>query len=79
MIRALYSQVATPQHLEPLGLVELPDRTNKVLNRVVKQEFFQRFSESHAVQYFYFRNELIKRYSKIINQILWYKIIYVRK
>jgi hypothetical protein len=53
MIRALYSQVATPQHLEPLGLVELLDRTNKVLNRIRKPEFFQKFSESHAVQYFY--------------------------
>lgn len=67
MIRALYSQVATPQHLEPLGLVELLDRTNKVLNRIIKQEFFQKFSESHAVQYFYepflenFDNELRKQ------------------
>jgi len=67
MIRALYAQVATPQHLEPLGLVELLDRTNKVLNRIIKQEFFQKFSESHAVQYFYepflenFDNELRKQ------------------
>lgn len=53
MIRALYSQVATPQNLEPLGLVELLDQTNKVLNRIIKQEFFQKFSDSHAVQYFY--------------------------
>lgn len=67
MIRALYAQVATPQHLEPLGLVELLDQTNKVLNRIIKQEFFQKFSESHAVQYFYepflenFDNELRKQ------------------
>jgi len=67
MIRALYAQVATPQHLEPLKLVELLDRTNKVLNRIIKEEFFQKFSESHAVQYFYepflenFDNELRKQ------------------
>lgn len=53
MIRALYYQVAEPTKLENLGLVELLDRTNKVLNRIVKQEFFRQFSESHAVQYFY--------------------------
>ncbi len=53
MIRALYYQVAEPTKLENLGLVELLDRTNKVLNRIIKQEFFTKFSESHAVQYFY--------------------------
>jgi hypothetical protein len=53
MIRALYYQVAEPTKLENLGLVELLDQTNKVLNRIIKQEFFQKFSESHAVQYFY--------------------------
>jgi hypothetical protein len=67
MIRALYYQVAEPTKLENLGLVELLDRTNKVLNRIIKQEFFQKFSESHAVQYFYepflenFDNELRKQ------------------
>lgn len=53
MIRALYYQVAEPTKLENLGLVELLDQTNKVLNRIIKQEFFTKFSESHAVQYFY--------------------------
>jgi hypothetical protein len=67
MIRALYYQVAEPTKLENLGLVELLDRTNKVLNRIIKQEFFRKFSESHAVQYFYepflenFDNELRKQ------------------
>lgn len=67
MIRALYYQVAEPTKLENLGLVELLDQTNKVLNRIIKQEFFQKFSESHAVQYFYepflenFDNELRKQ------------------
>lgn len=67
MIRALYYQVAEPTKLENLGLVELLDRTNKVLNRIIKQEFFAKFSESHAVQYFYepflenFDNELRKQ------------------
>ena len=67
MIRALYYQVAEPTKLENLGLVELLDNTNKVLNRVIKAEFFKQFSESHAVQYFYepflenFDNELRKQ------------------
>jgi len=53
MIRALFEQVATPSKLGPLGLVELLDWTGAVLNRVDRETFFERFSESHAVQYFY--------------------------
>ncbi len=53
MIRALFEQVATPSKLGPLGLVEVLDWTGGVLNRVDREAFFERFSESHAVQYFY--------------------------
>ncbi len=53
MIRALFEQVATPSKLGPLGLVEVLDWTGAVLNRVDRETFFERFSESHAVQYFY--------------------------
>src|SRR5208337_2672331 len=53
MIRALFEQVATPSKLGPLGLAEVLDWTGAVLNRVDRETFFERFSESHAVQYFY--------------------------
>ncbi|MGA2852747.1 MAG: type ISP restriction/modification enzyme [Verrucomicrobiota bacterium] len=53
MIKALFEQVATPTKLGPLGLVEVLDWTAAALNRVIRQEFFARFVEDHAVQYFY--------------------------
>jgi len=53
MIKALFEQVATPMKLGPLGLVEVLDWTAAALNRVVREEFFARFAEDHAVQYFY--------------------------
>lgn len=53
MIKALFEQVATPTRLGPLGLVEVLDWTAAALNRVERNEFFARFVEEHAVQYFY--------------------------
>jgi Type ISP C-terminal specificity domain/N-6 DNA Methylase len=53
MIAALFEQVATPTKLEHLGLVEVLDWTATALNRVSRGEFFARFEEEHAVQYFY--------------------------
>jgi hypothetical protein len=53
MIKALYDQVATPTRLEPLGLIEVLDWTEAVLNRVDRKAFFENFEEGHAVQYFY--------------------------
>lgn len=53
MIRVLFEQVAAPSRLGPLGLEEVLDWTGDVLNRVDRAEFFSRFEESHAVQYFY--------------------------
>jgi hypothetical protein len=53
MIKALFEQVATPTKLGPLGLVEVLDWTAAALNRVDRPAFFERFVESHAVQYFY--------------------------
>jgi hypothetical protein len=52
MIRALFEQVATPTKLGPLGLVEVLDWTAAALNRVERPDFFARFVEDHAVQYF---------------------------
>jgi len=53
MIRALFEQVATPSRLGPLNLVEVLDWTADALNRVDRAAFFEKFDESHAVQYFY--------------------------
>jgi hypothetical protein len=53
IISALFHQVADPQKLRPLGLGEILDWTATALNRVVREEFFVRFVEDHAVQYFY--------------------------
>lgn len=53
MIAALFEQVATPTKLEHLGLVEVLDWTTTALNRVSRGEFFTKFEEEHAVQYFY--------------------------
>lgn len=53
MIRALFGQVATPDQLGPLGMVEVLDWTAAVLNRVDRAVFFAQFQEQKAVQYFY--------------------------
>lgn len=53
MIRALFSQIATPERLGPLGLKEVLDWTGAALNRVDANAFFEAFDEGHAVQYFY--------------------------
>jgi Type ISP C-terminal specificity domain/N-6 DNA Methylase len=52
-IRTLYRQVAEPNQLGRLGLVETLDWAAGVLNRVDRGEFFNRFEDEHAVQYFY--------------------------
>ena len=53
MISVLFEQIATPSNLKQLNLVEVLDWTGNVLNRVAREEFFTRFAEDHAVQYFY--------------------------
>lgn len=53
MIRALFDQVAHPSKLKALGLVEVLDWVNSVLDRVARDAFFARFAEGEAVQYFY--------------------------
>ncbi len=52
-IRTLYEEVARPRQLEPLGLVQVLDWAARVLGRVERDEFFRRFTDEHAVQYFY--------------------------
>lgn len=53
MIRALFHQVADPDRLQKLDLVEVLDWAAEALNRVDRTAFFARFQEDHAVQYFY--------------------------
>jgi hypothetical protein len=53
MISKLFQLVADPQELEALRLTEVLDWATLVLNRVDRRTFFDRFQESHAVQYFY--------------------------
>lgn len=52
-IRTLFQQIASPTHLQPLRLVEVLDWTAATLNRVDTAEFFKRFNDADAVQFFY--------------------------
>jgi hypothetical protein len=53
MIRAIFSQLATPTTLGTLGLVEVMDWAAATLNRVDRKAFFKKFKEGEALQYFY--------------------------
>lgn len=52
-IRTLFQQIASPIYLQPLHLVEVLDWTAATLNRVNIAEFFARFNDADAVQFFY--------------------------
>jgi hypothetical protein len=52
-IRTLFQQLASPAHLQPLRLVEVLDWTAATLNRIDAVEFFRRFNDAEAVQFFY--------------------------
>ena len=52
-MQALFQQVSDPSRLQALGLVELLDWAGGALNRVVPSDFFARFNDAEAVQYFY--------------------------
>lgn len=51
--RFLFQQAATPDALEPLGLVPLLDAAAETLGRVDRPAFFAAFDDAQAVQYFY--------------------------
>jgi len=53
MIRAIFSQLATPTTMGPLGLVEVMDWAAATLNRVDRKAFFKKFKQGEALQYFY--------------------------
>ena len=53
MISKLFHLVANPLELDALQLTEVLNWATTVLNRVDRASFFDKFQESHAVQYFY--------------------------
>jgi len=53
VIRKLFHELADPGQLEELNLAEVLDWTAAVLNRVDRSQFFTKFQEAQAVQYFY--------------------------
>lgn len=53
VLRRLFHIVSDPGQLEELRLDELLDWAGDTLNRIVPDEFFERFNERLAVQYFY--------------------------
>ena len=53
VLAALFSQLAQPGRLQPLGLVEVLDWTAAALERVDRTAFFSRFNTGEAVPYFY--------------------------
>jgi hypothetical protein len=53
ILRKLFHEVSEPGQLERLDLTEVLNWTAAALNRVSRAEFFSRFEEEHAVQYFY--------------------------
>ena len=53
VIQTLFTEIATPSRLGPLGLAPVLDLAAAALNRVDRRAFFARFEQHHAVQYFY--------------------------
>ena len=51
--RFLFQQIATPEALGPLHLVELMNAAGDALERVDRAAFFAAFDDSQAIQYFY--------------------------
>ena len=53
VLGALFEQLSTPGRLRSLDLVEVLDWASAALDRVDRREFFERFDDGEAVQYFY--------------------------
>lgn len=53
IIAKLYSEIASPGVVRPLGLAEVLDWATETLNHVQAEQFFQKFEQERAVQYFY--------------------------
>lgn len=52
-IQTLFHEFVRPDSVDQLGLKDLLDWTSEMLNRIDAEQFFARFSDAHAVQYFY--------------------------
>ncbi|MDF1545278.1 MAG: N-6 DNA methylase [bacterium] len=72
MVKNLFEQIAQKSKLKPLRLDEMMDWTGRVLNRVDRSAFFEKFEEEHAVQYFY--EPFLKAYDPQLRKDLgvWY-------
>ncbi len=53
MVSVLFEKIATPSTLKKLAISDIMDWTEDVLARVDRVQFFSRFEEDKAVQYFY--------------------------
>lgn len=53
ILRKLFHEVSDPGQLEALKISEVLEWSAAALNRVQRAEFFSKFEEEHAVQYFY--------------------------
>jgi len=53
VMQALFGQIVTPAHVEPLDLEDTLDWASSTLNRVDRASFFSAFEEGKTVQYFY--------------------------
>ena len=52
-LKSLFAEVATPVRIQALDIREVLDWTGEALGRVDRKEFFARFSDPNAIQYFY--------------------------
>lgn len=52
-IQTLFHEFIKPDSINRLGIADVLDWTGEMLNRIDSDQFFARFSEEHAVQYFY--------------------------
>ncbi len=53
IVRKLFHEIAEPGQLRELGLIQALDWAGMALNRVNRADFFARFEQEEAVQYFY--------------------------
>ncbi len=53
VLRALFRQVSRSERLQTLDLIEVLDWAANALDRIERTEFFSKFDQSAAVQYFY--------------------------
>ncbi len=72
MIRSLFHQIGEPGRLKEIGIDETLNWTGRVLDRVNRAAFFDKFEEEHAVQYFY--EPFLKAYDPELRKELgvWY-------